>query len=588
MKNSIKGIQIGFEILKEYKSSVLFSIVLSIATGVIAGAGFSVLLPILTLDSLSTSVSIFPFLNDFIQNNSSSFSEVIYNVAIFFLIICVFEFVFTYFNTYLIAKIRVKVNKSVLSKTYRSYLNQDYITLKKLNQGDVLAKLYNYCERVAIFSQTFISVFSPIFQLIIFVYIMFKISAAYTVAALIWFLIMSNLIKGFLGRKINTKTSILTESITDIQEFLIENIQQIKLIKISSTELSSTNKYDIKLKGYGESIRKLEKVFSLTSPMFNLINSLAISVFLLTAVYIVPTGSSEWISTFFPFLVLVFKLIPLVSQINSARILLEEINVYYSSIMTFSKNSNTKKLQEISSFQNMKINKLNYSEDSYDILKNIDFEISSGDFIGIMGSSGSGKSTFLDIVSGIYSNYNGQILVNDSLIDFKKHSIASLISYMPQETMLFNLSIKENIVFGKDYDEVKFTTAVKTASVDEIISTVKNGENYIVGKNGNLLSGGQRQRIALARAIYNDSEVILLDEATSNLDLKLDEKIFTNLNKLKKTFIVTSHRISSIINADCIYLFEDGEIVDSGKHDELLAKNKKYQIIYELENLNND
>ena len=178
--------------------------------------------------------------------------------------------------------------------------------------------------------------------------------------------------------------------------------------------------------------------------------------------------------------------------------------------------------------------------------------------------------------------------INDSLIDFKKHSIASLISYMPQETMLFNLSIKENIVFGKDYDEVKFRTAVKTASVDEIISTVKNGENYIVGKNGNLLSGGQRQRIALARAIYNDSEVILLDEATSNLDLKLDEKIFTNLNKLKKTFIVTSHRISSIINADCIYLFEDGEIVDSGKHDELLAKNKKYQIIYELENLNND
>ena len=107
----------------------------------------------------------------------------------------------------------------------------------------------------------------------------------------------------------------------------------------------------LKLKGYGESIRKLEKVFSLTSPMFNLINSLAISVFLLTAVYIVPTGSSEWISTFFPFLVLVFKLIPLVSQINSARILLEEINVYYSSIMTFSKNSNTKKLQEISSFK---------------------------------------------------------------------------------------------------------------------------------------------------------------------------------------------------------------------------------------------
>ena len=103
-------------------------------------------------------------------------------------------------------KIRVKVNKNILSNTFRSYLDLNYLKLKKLNQGDTLAKLYNYCEKVSIFSQTFIFVFSPLFQLIIFIFIMFKISATYTLAALIWFLIMSNLIKGLLGKKINTKT----------------------------------------------------------------------------------------------------------------------------------------------------------------------------------------------------------------------------------------------------------------------------------------------------------------------------------------------------------------------------------------------
>ncbi len=587
MKDSIKGIKIGFEILKNYKKSVFFSIVLSIFTGIVAGAGFSILLPILTLENLSESVSIFPFLNEFIQINSESFSELIYNVAIFFLIICIFEFALTYFNTYLIAKIRVKVNKRILAETFKSYLDQDYKTLKNLNQGDALAKLYNYCERVAIFSQTFIFVFSPLFQLIIFIFIMFKISVPYTVAALIWFLIMSNLIKGLLGRKINKKTTVLTNSITDIQDYLLENINLIKLIKISNTESISSEKYQTKLEMYGESIRKLEKVFSFTSPIFNLINSLAISVFLLTAVYVVPNNSSEWVSTFFPFLVLVFKVIPLVSQINSARIVLEEINVYYTSIKSLSQNNANRDVEHISNFKNIEIKNLSYTEDSFDILKNININISKGDFIGIMGDSGSGKSTFLDIISGMYIDYSGEIRINDNLLNLQNQSLKSIISYMPQETMLFNLSIKENIIFGQSFDRNKYENAIKISAVDEIVSKVKGRDDYIIGKNGNLLSGGQRQRVALARAIYKNSEMILLDEATSNLDLKLDDVIFKNLKSLNKTLIVTSHRISSIIDSDCIYLFENGKIVDFGNHNELISKNKKYKIIYELENLNN-
>ena len=236
----------------------------------------------------------------------------------------------------------------------------------------------------------------------------------------------------------------------------------------------------------------------------------------------------------------------------------------------------------------MKINKLSYTEDSFDILKNINFEISKGDFIGIMGDSGSGKSTFLDIISGLYKNYEGEIVINGSLVDFNKESINKLVSYMPQETMLFNVSIKENIISGNDLDENKLNKVIDIAEVSEIILNTKNGLDYKVGKNGNLLSGGQRQRIALARALYKNTEIILLDEATSSLDLNLDRKIFDKLKVLTKTLLVTSHSISSIMDADTIYLFENGEIVDFGTHEDLISKNKKYKILFELENLSND
>ena len=302
----------------------------------------------------------------------------------------------------------------------------------------------------------------------------------------------------------------------------------------------------------------------------------------------VPGNSSEWISTFFPFLILVFKLIPLVSQINSARISLEEISVYYNAIKSFSNDSDFEHKNNISHFESLKINKLSYTEDSFDILKNINFEISKGDFIGIMGDSGSGKSTFLDIISGLYKNYEGEIVINGSLVDFNKESINKLVSYMPQETMLFNVSIKENIISGNDLDENKLNKVIDIAEVSEIILNTKNGLDYKVGKNGNLLSGGQRQRIALARALYKNTEIILLDEATSSLDLNLDRKIFDKLKVLNKTLLVTSHRISSIMDADTIYLFENGEIVDFGTHEDLISKNKKYKILFELENLSND
>ena len=204
----------------------------------------------------------------------------------------------------------------------------------------------------------------------------------------------------------------------------------------------------------------------------------------------VPGNSSEWISTFFPFLILVFKLIPLVSQINSARISLEEISVYYNSIKSFSNDSYFEHKNNISHFETLKINKLSYTEDSFDILKNINFEISKGDFIGIMGDSGSGKSTFLDIISGLYKNYEGEIVINGSLVDFNKESIKKLVSYMPQETMLFNVSIKENIISGNNLDENKLNKVIEIAEVSEIILKKKNDLDYKVGKNGNLLSGG--------------------------------------------------------------------------------------------------
>ena len=203
----------------------------------------------------------------------------------------------------------------------------------------------------------------------------------------------------------------------------------------------------------------------------------------------------------------------------------------------------------------------------------------------LVGHSGSGKSTILNLIPRFYQPQSGDIRIdNQSIFDVTIDSLRSHISLVSQETTLFDDTIKNNIKYANENatdDEIK--EVARLSNSEEFIEKLPNKYETLIGENGIRLSGGEKQRISIARAMIKKSSIILLDEATSSLDSETETKIQEALNTLiqNKTTIVIAHRLSTILNASKIYLIDDGKVIDSGKHDELLAKSLIYKNFYE-------
>ena len=230
-----------------------------------------------------------------------------------------------------------------------------------------------------------------------------------------------------------------------------------------------------------------------------------------------------------------------------------------------------------------------YSSDENEklILDNLNLVFESGKKIALVGESGCGKSTIVNLIERLYEANSGKIFIDK--LDIKKYNIEflrSLIGYVEQEPVLFNRSIKENIIFGREKyfeNNEKLEQYIKEACdesfASEFINNLPGKLDYVVGIKGNKLSGGQRQRIAIARAILIKPKILILDEATSSLDYKSEkevQKALDNICKREIATIIISHRLSTVINADLIYFIKEGKVVEKGTHIELLNQNGLY------------
>jgi subfamily B ATP-binding cassette protein MsbA len=241
-------------------------------------------------------------------------------------------------------------------------------------------------------------------------------------------------------------------------------------------------------------------------------------------------------------------------------------------------------------FKKINFNKINFSYYDNDslVLNNINFSVPKGSTCAIVGKSGSGKSTLINLLPRFYDVKNGDISIDNENINlFSLKELRGMIAYVGQDLTLFNDSIRNNIAYGsledKSLEEVKL--AAKSANASDFIDNFDLGYETFVGDNGVLLSGGQRQRIAIARAILKDAPILLLDEATSSLDSESEKLIQTALDELQKnrTTIVIAHRLSTIEKADQIIVLDSGEIIESGKHSELILKKGLYAKLHKIQ-----
>lgn len=479
------------------------------------------------------------------------------------------------------------------------YLDQTYFSTYKT--GAQMALYTNDLMTVRqCFSQAIILLVDSFFLGILAFYKMFKINAILAIVASTPLIILG--VMGVVVSKyMKIKWEARQKAYSDLSDFAQENFSGFGVVKAfvkETTELVAFNK-----------LNKENADKNLESARLSVIMSVCISMLISTIMLIIggvgsyliyqskATGTvyltigdlNRYISYFsslvWPIMAL-SNLITLTSQGKASLKRIDELLKRDSLVKDSDDVINDANLEGSIEFKNLTFN---YPLVEEPTLKNVSFKINKGESVGIIGRTGSGKTTIVDLLVRLYNVNEGSVFIDGyDIMKLPIKQVRELISFVPQDNFLFGDTVLNNIGFSKDSISLDDARKVsKIAGVDDDIMDFPNQYDTIMGERGVTLSGGQKQRISISRALAKDSKVLILDDSVSAVDTKTEATILNNLNKLKgeKTFILIAHRISTIKSLDKIILIDDGKIVNVGTHDELYENEKMYRDIVDLQQL---
>jgi subfamily B ATP-binding cassette protein MsbA len=492
-------------------------------------------------------------------------------------------------------KVGIKIIKNIQTLMAKKFLLSDISHITKKHSGKYLSNFTSDTGVLfGVLTGVVVTLFKETFTLIALLGLMFYHDWQLSLLAIIMIPIAAFSSKN-LGKKMGKKVHISLEASDKFMKFLSEMIKGSWLIKIYQKEEEELKRISMIIDERFKAIRKVEQTRLGAGPIMEIISAMAIAIVVFFAGYRSMQGAitlGEFVS-FLAALMLAYQPVRALAGINigiqegiSAAKRIYEI-IDQKNEIYHDENAPSLELKNASiEFKNISFS----YPDGTQALKNLSAKIEGGTKVGLVGVSGSGKTTFLNLIPRFFHLRNGSILIDDQNInDINLNSLRKEISLVSQDVILFDDTIKANILYGNVLaSKEEIIKACKFAAAHDFVEKLPNKYETIIGENGIKLSGGQKQRLSIARAILKNSSIILLDEATSSLDSESESVIqqaIENLTK-NKTTIIIAHRLSTVMNCDKILVFENGKIIEEGKHEFLVNNSSIYKRLYEKQIIN--
>jgi subfamily B ATP-binding cassette protein MsbA len=526
---------------------------------------------------------------------SGDTSEVLFKICVLIVIAFLGKNMFGYLQSYYMAFVEQGMIRDLRNDSYRHLHKLPMSYFKNEKTGNLISRITNDVNMVnTSISAVFLNMIREPLTIMVFLAIAISISWQLTLFSLV-VLPFSLIVISYIGLILRKQSGLLQQKMADITNNLHETITGVKIVKAFGMEEYENKKFFGETQKFFKLVLKITRIRNISSPVTEFLSVIVGVVIIYFGAQLVLVDRSIKPSEFITFLFAIFQLMPPVKELSSVNNRIQESSAAADRIFeildTEPRIKNADSPIEITSFKEKIVFEnvsFLYDDSEEPVLDGINLEIKRGSILALVGSSGAGKTTMVDLLPRFYDPTSGRILLDgEDIKQIRLEDLRKMMGIVTQETVLFNESVRSNIAYGlENYPDNMVIEAAKAANAHNFIVEMPKGYDTIIGEKGTKLSGGQRQRISIARALLKNPPIMILDEATSSLDNESEVLVQEAIERLMydRTTFVIAHRLSTIRNADRIIVLDRGKIVQQGKHSELLQdENGIYKKLYHLQ-----